>query len=105
MRAIIEENHGGPEVLRVSEIPAPVPRSREVLIRVRAAGINRADATRKMTANSLARMLLTNSYYPQTSPRMTLRMVLRMSPQIKRPVREWRASPYSLASSVHCLSS
>ena len=44
MRAIIEENHGGPEVLRVSEIPAPVPRSREVLIRVRAAGINRADA-------------------------------------------------------------
>ena len=38
--------------------------------------------TRKMTANSLARMLLTNSYYPQTSPRMTLRMVLRMSPQI-----------------------
>ena len=32
MRAIIEENHGGPEVLRVSEIPAPVPHSREVLI-------------------------------------------------------------------------
>ena len=47
MRAIIEENHGGPEVLRVSEIPAPVPRSREVLIRVRAAGINRADALQR----------------------------------------------------------
>ena len=47
MRAIIKENHGGPEVLRVSEIPAPVPRSREVLIRVRAAGINRADALQR----------------------------------------------------------
>lgn len=47
MRAIIEENHGGPEVLRVSEIPTPVPRSREVLIRVRAAGINRADALQR----------------------------------------------------------
>ena len=47
MRAIIEENHGGPEVLRVSEIPAPVPRSSEVLIRVRAAGINRADALQR----------------------------------------------------------
>ena len=47
MRAIIEENHGGPEVLRVSEIPAPVPHSREVLIRVRAAGINRADALQR----------------------------------------------------------
>lgn len=47
MRAIIEENHGGPEVLRVSEIPVPVPHSREVLIRVRAAGINRADALQR----------------------------------------------------------
>ena len=44
MRAIIENSHGGPEALTISEVPAPVPRSHEVLIRVHAAGINRADA-------------------------------------------------------------
>ena len=38
MRAIIENSHGGPEALTISEVPAPVPRSHEVLIRVHAAG-------------------------------------------------------------------
>ena len=42
MRAIIENSHGGPEALTISEVPAPVPRSHEVLIRVHAAGINRS---------------------------------------------------------------
>ena len=47
MRAIIENSHGGPEALTISEVPAPVPRSHEVLIRVHAAGINRADALQR----------------------------------------------------------
>ena len=47
MRAIIENSHGGPEALTISEVPAPLPRSHEVLIRVHAAGINRADALQR----------------------------------------------------------
>ena len=47
MRAIIENSHGGPEVLAISEVPTPVPRSHEVLIRIHAAGINRADALQR----------------------------------------------------------
>jgi NADPH2:quinone reductase len=37
------ERHGGPEVLRVSEQPAPVPGAGELLVDVRAAGVNYRD--------------------------------------------------------------
>ena len=47
MRAIMEETHGAPEVLRVSEQPIPEPAPGQVLIRVRAAGVNRADALQR----------------------------------------------------------
>ena len=47
MRAIIENSHGGPEALTITKVPAPVPRSHEALIRVHAAGINRADALQR----------------------------------------------------------
>jgi NADPH:quinone reductase-like Zn-dependent oxidoreductase len=35
MRAIVMSEHGGPEVLKVGELPAPVPGEGEALIRVR----------------------------------------------------------------------
>lgn len=40
MKAIQFSRFGGPEVLEVVEVPAPVPQAGEVLIRVHAAGIN-----------------------------------------------------------------
>lgn len=43
MKAIVISEKGGPEVLRIREVPQPVPQDREVLIRVRAAGVNRSD--------------------------------------------------------------
>ena len=43
MRAIVMEHHGGPDVLQIRELPDPVPRDDEVLIRVRAFGLNHAD--------------------------------------------------------------
>jgi len=43
MRAIVMSEHGGPEVLHVEEVPDPVPGDGEVLIRVRAFGLNHAD--------------------------------------------------------------
>lgn len=44
MRAIMMRSHGGPEVLKLEEVPRPVPFLTEVLVRVRAAGTNPADA-------------------------------------------------------------
>ncbi|MSP68025.1 MAG: NAD(P)H-quinone oxidoreductase [Alphaproteobacteria bacterium] len=44
MRAVEVWETGGPEVLRVRDVPRPVPGPEEVLVRVRAAGVNRADA-------------------------------------------------------------
>jgi NADPH:quinone reductase-like Zn-dependent oxidoreductase len=40
MKAVVFEEHGGPEVLNYSEIPDPEPKPFEVLIEVRAAGAN-----------------------------------------------------------------
>jgi NADPH:quinone reductase-like Zn-dependent oxidoreductase len=43
MKAIVIDRHGPPEVLRLKEIPEPKPGPGEVLVRLRAAGINFAD--------------------------------------------------------------
>lgn len=43
MRAVVVVEPGGPEVLQVQEVPDPEPKAGEVLVRVAAAGINRAD--------------------------------------------------------------
>ncbi len=43
MRAIQMTEFGGPEVLRLAELPAPEPAADEVLIRVARAGVNFAD--------------------------------------------------------------
>jgi NADPH:quinone reductase-like Zn-dependent oxidoreductase len=43
MKAITCKRYGSPDVLRLAEVPRPVPRDDEVLIRVRAAGVNPLD--------------------------------------------------------------
>jgi NADPH:quinone reductase-like Zn-dependent oxidoreductase len=43
MRAISQDTLGGPEVLREVRLERPVPRPNEVLVRVRAAGVNPTD--------------------------------------------------------------
>lgn len=48
MRAIEITRFGGPEVLQLCEREIPVPKHGEVLIRVRAAGINRPDVLQRM---------------------------------------------------------
>ncbi|MGO4383883.1 NAD(P)H-quinone oxidoreductase [Specibacter sp. RAF43] len=47
MKAIIATAAGGPEVLALADVPAPVPGPGEVLIDVVAAGINRADVQQR----------------------------------------------------------
>jgi len=43
MKAIVCEGAGGPEVMQLSEVPDPIPGPADLLVRVRAAGVNRAD--------------------------------------------------------------
>jgi NADPH2:quinone reductase len=43
MRAIQQQEFGGPEVLELVELPTPVPGDGEVLFRVSRAGMNFAD--------------------------------------------------------------
>jgi NADPH:quinone reductase len=43
MRAAVITGAGGPEVLEILDVPRPLPRDGEVLVRVRASALNRAD--------------------------------------------------------------
>lgn len=43
MRAAFQDRYGLPEVVEVRDVPTPVPTGDEVLVRIRAASVNRAD--------------------------------------------------------------
>ena len=43
MQAMVAHEYGGPEVLKLEEVPVPEPKENEVLIRVIASGVNPAD--------------------------------------------------------------
>src|ERR1700756_3977881 len=44
MRAIVVREFGGPDVMKVENLPTPAPGPSQVLVRVRAAGVNPVDA-------------------------------------------------------------
>jgi NADPH2:quinone reductase len=48
MRAVEISQPGGPEVLRLAEVPKPDPKPNEILIKVAAAGVNRPDVLQRM---------------------------------------------------------
>jgi NADPH:quinone reductase-like Zn-dependent oxidoreductase len=43
MKAIVYNRYGPPEGMRLKEVPAPVPTEAEILIKIRAASVNRSD--------------------------------------------------------------
>lgn len=47
MKAVQLQEYGGPEVLEIVEIERPVPKGREVLIEIKAIGVNYADTARR----------------------------------------------------------
>src|SRR3954452_23732946 len=48
MRAVEISEPGGPEVLRVADVPKPAPKANEILVKVAAAGVNRPDVLQRM---------------------------------------------------------
>jgi len=48
VKAVVITKAGGPEVLALRDVPDPSPGAGEILVRVRAAGINRADVLQRM---------------------------------------------------------
>jgi NADPH2:quinone reductase len=57
VRAVVLHEAGGPEVLRLEEVPDPQPGGGRLLVRVEAAGINHADLTRRAGADSFPTIL------------------------------------------------
>jgi len=47
MRAVVAQGSGGPEVLKVVQRPVPRPGEGEILVRVKAAGVNRPDVLQR----------------------------------------------------------
>ena len=45
MHAVVQQTFGGPEVLEVAEVDRPVPLATEVLVRVKAVGVNPVEPT------------------------------------------------------------
>mgnify|MGYP005693976429 FL=1 len=48
MRAVVLQEKGGPEVLRMLEVPDPEPGPEEVLVDVVSTAVNRADLLQRM---------------------------------------------------------
>jgi NADPH:quinone reductase-like Zn-dependent oxidoreductase len=60
MRAVVIHETGGPDVLRVEDVPEPVPGEDEVLVRVEAAGINRFDLNQRAGGASKLPLVLSS---------------------------------------------
>ncbi|HEY5896050.1 MAG TPA: NAD(P)H-quinone oxidoreductase, partial [Burkholderiales bacterium] len=48
MRAVEIAKPGGPEVLRLADVPKPAPKAGEIVVKVAAAGVNRPDVLQRM---------------------------------------------------------
>jgi NADPH:quinone reductase len=48
MRAVEISQPGGPEVLRIAEVPKPAPKPDEIVVKVAASGVNRPDVLQRM---------------------------------------------------------
>jgi NADPH:quinone reductase-like Zn-dependent oxidoreductase len=57
VKAVVHDRYGPPEVLRIEEVPKPVPAHDEVLVRVRAAGVTRSDTHLRAGEPSFGRLV------------------------------------------------
>ncbi len=58
MQAVVHERYGSPEVLQVREIPTPIPKPGEILIRIRATSVTAAEAMMRQGKPWFGRLVL-----------------------------------------------
>lgn len=84
MKAILFDQPGAPEVLRYGEAPDPQPAEGELLVRVRATAVNRADLLQRRGA------------YPPP-PGASPILGLELAGEVAEPAGEWRAGDRVMA--------
>jgi NADPH:quinone reductase-like Zn-dependent oxidoreductase len=57
VKAVVHDRYGGPEVLRIEDVPKPVPARDEVLVRIRATGVTRGDAHQRAGDPFISRLV------------------------------------------------
>jgi NADPH:quinone reductase-like Zn-dependent oxidoreductase len=57
VKAVVCDRYGPPEVLRLDDVPRPVPRPDEVLIKIRATAVNRSDTETRAGTPPAARLV------------------------------------------------
>ena len=58
MRAWVRDRYGPPEILRLEEVPDPVPTADDVVVRIHAASVNRADIDYLTGTPAISRMVV-----------------------------------------------
>jgi D-arabinose 1-dehydrogenase-like Zn-dependent alcohol dehydrogenase len=71
-RAVTQTGYGGPEVLRLTEVPLPVPGAGEVLVRVHAASVNARD-WHVMRGEPRVARLMDRTLFGRRGPRVAVR--------------------------------
>jgi len=72
MRALVQDRYGSPDVLRVDDVPKPVPGHKEVLVRVKGASVNARDWHVMRGEPRLAR-LLDSVTFGRAAPKVRIR--------------------------------
>lgn len=72
MRALVQDRYGGPDVLRLAEVPHPVPGQGDVLVRVEAMSINARD-WHVMRGEPRVARLMDRSVFGWRGPRLRVR--------------------------------
>jgi NADPH:quinone reductase-like Zn-dependent oxidoreductase len=72
MRALIQDRYGSPDVLRIDDVPTPVPGDNDLLVRVKAASVNARDWHIMRGEPRLAR-LLDSSTFGRAAPKVRIR--------------------------------
>lgn len=80
MKAVVFTEYGGPEVLKVKDVPKPIPKENELLVRVQAATVNFGDLTTRNFGNiplgkmymPLPLMLFARLSFGWRKPRVTI---------------------------------
>lgn len=65
MKAIVQKNYGPPDVLELQDIPKPVPKDSEVLVKIHAAALNAADWHLMRGSPYLMRLMFGGMFKPK----------------------------------------